>query len=503
MLIDDYTMDKEGDNMFENIREQNIYKNLLDGKWVQSSSNKNIKIHSPRDNSVVGMIQAMTKEEVDLSIASSNAAAKVWRDVPINERAVILNKAALLLEENMLELYKVLQYEIGKDKESSISEITRSADFIRFTADEGKHMEGKTILGDSFPGFNKNKISMVTRVPLGTVLAISPFNYPINLSVSKIAPALIAGNSVILKPPTSGSISALHMAEIFNKAGLPKGVLNTVTGKGSDIGDYLVTHKGIDFINFTGSTEVGRHIASMAGMVPTLLELGGKDAALVLDDADLDLAAKEIASGAFSYSGQRCTAIKRVIVLNSIAPALICKIKAIAESLRVDALREDCEIVPLINMKAADFVQELIDDAINKGANLILGNKRIDNLIYPTIFDNVTSDMRIAWEEPFGPILPIIRVNSIEEAVKVTNSSKYGLQASIFTNNINKAFFIADKLQVGTVQINGKTERSPDHFPFSGFKSSGMGTQGIRYSIEAMSKIKSIVLNLEDFNEVK
>lgn len=499
MFIDDYTMDIEGDKMFENIKQQDIYKNLLDGKWVQSSSNKTIKIHSPRDNSIVGMVQSMTRDEVDLSIANSNASAKLWEQVSMSERASILHKAASLLEENKSELCKILQNEIGKNKKSSISEIVRSADFIRFTADEGKHMEGETISGDNFPGFKKNKISFVTRVPLGTVLAISPFNYPINLSVSKIAPALIAGNSVILKPPTSGSISALYMAEIFNIAGLPNGVLNTITGKGSEIGDYLVTHKGINFINFTGSTQVGRHIASIVGMVPMLLELGGKDAALVLDDADLDAAAKDIVSGAFSYSGQRCTAIKRVIVLNNIAPNLVEKIKYLAKNLKVGAFEDDCEIVPLINNTAADYVQELMDDAINKGANLVIGNKRNNNLIYPTIFDNVTSDMRIAWEEPFGPVLPIIRVNSVDEAIKVANRSKYGLQTSVFTKNINKAFYVSNKLQVGTVQINDKTERGPDHFPFSGLKASGMGTQGIRYSIEAMSRLKSIVLNLEDF----
>jgi glyceraldehyde-3-phosphate dehydrogenase (NADP+) len=247
---------------------------------------------------------------------------------------------------------------------------------------------------------------------------------------------------------------------VFNRAGLPKGVLNTVTGKGSDIGDHLVSHKDINFINFTGSTSVGKHIAKLAGMVPMLLELGGKDASIVLEDADLVSAAKNIVSGAYGYSGQRCTAVKRVLVIDKVADELVRLIESEVRKLKVGSPAKGIDITPLIDNKAADFVQLLIDDALEKGAQLIVGNKREGNLIYPTLFYYVTTDMRLAWEEPFGPVLPIIRI------------------------------------KVGTVQINNKTERGPDHFPFLGVKSSGMGTQGIRYSIEAMSRLKAIVLNL-------
>jgi glyceraldehyde-3-phosphate dehydrogenase (NADP+) len=407
-----------------------------------------------------------------------------------------MHEAASLIDKHVDELAEILMLEIAKDRESSISEVKRTADFIRFTADEGKHMEGETIYSDNFPGFKRDKISIVNRVPLGVVLAISPFNYPINLSASKIAPALIAGNSVILKPPTQGSISALCLAEIFNRAGLPKGVLNTVTGKASEIGDYIVTHKEINFINFTGSTEVGKHIAEIAGMVPMLLELGGKDAGIVLSDADLDECAKHIVLGAYSYSGQRCTAIKRVLVINEVADALIERMQTHINKFKVGNPFEGAQITPLINNDAADFVQKLVDDALNKGAKLIQGNKREGNLYYPTLFDYVTTDMRLAWEEPFGPVLPIIRVKDVEEAIDIANKSQYGLQSSVFTKNIKDAFYVANKLEVGTVHINNKTERGPDHFPFLGIKSSGMGTQGIRYSIEAMSRPRVIVLNI-------
>jgi glyceraldehyde-3-phosphate dehydrogenase (NADP+) len=481
-------------NLFEKLCKDKSYGNLVDGNWVCSS--KSIDIFSPTDKSLVGKIQAMNKDEIDAVIQISKAAQKNWSEYPLNERASILHKAALLIEKNTDTLAKLLQDEIAKDRDSAISEVKRTVEFIKFTADAGKHLEGETIGADNFPGFKKNKISFVTRVPMGLVLAISPFNYPINLSASKIAPALIGGNSVILKPPTQGSISALHLAELFNEAGLPNGVLNTVTGKGSEIGDYIVTHKNIDFINFTGSTEVGKHIAVIAGMVPMIMELGGKDAAIVLEDADLDDAAEDIVVGAYSYSGQRCTAIKRVIVLNNTADNLVKKLKTHAEKLKVGKPQENVKITPLISDKAADYVQELIDDALEKGANLIIGNKREKNLIYPTLFDNVTENMRLAWEEPFGPVLPVIRVNSIDEAIKIANKSNYGLQSSVFTKNIDNAFYIANKLEVGTVQINNKTERGPDHFPFCGVKASGMGTQGIKYSIESMTRPKSTVIDI-------
>lgn len=281
-------------------------------------------------------------------------------------------------------------------------------------------------------------------------------------------------------------------------AGLPKGVLNTVTGRGSEIGDYITSHKYVDFINFTGSTEVGERISKHSLMVPLLMELGGKDAAIVLEDSDLDLVADNIASGAYSYSGQRCTAVKRVLAVDKIADELVEKVKMRIEKFKIGNLleNESVDIVPLISEKSADYVSQLIADAEIKGADLVIGGKREGNLIYPTLFDKVTTDMRIAWEEPFGPVVPIIRVKDMDEAVEIANASEYGLQGSIFTKNIYDAFNIADKLEVGTVQINGKTERGPDNFPFLGTKSSGMGTQGIKYSIESMSRPKLTVVNL-------
>lgn len=479
--------------------EGKVYGNLLYGVWAPASSAQTITITSPVDGSVVGKIQRMNQKDVDAAIQSTKNAFASWAETPVYERSAILHKAASLLEEQAEDLAQILVMEIAKDYKSSLSEVLRTADLLRYTADTAKTLEGLAVTGENFPGGSKDKISYVRRVPLGTVLAISPFNYPINLAASKIAPALMGGNTVVAKPATQGCISTLHFIHVLQKAGLPSGVLATITGKGSEIGDYVATHPGVDFINFTGSTEIGQHLSSLTTMVPLLLELGGKDAAIVLEDADLEFAADNIVDGAYSYSGQRCTAVKRILATDPVADQLVQLLQNKISQLKTgDPRTPGVTITPLIDQSAADFAEKLIKDATGKGATVVIGGKRQGNLIPPTLLDHVTGDMDVAWEEPFAPVLPIIRVRDVEEAIGVANCSRYGLQSSVFTRDINRAFSIAQRLEVGTVQINNKTERGPDHFPFLGVKSSGMGTQGVRYSIEAMTRHKVIVLNLQN-----
>lgn len=396
------------------------------------------------------------------------------------------------------ELTTTIMQEVGKSYQDAVKEVERTADLIRYTVEEAIHLSGESLNGEHFPGGSRSKLAVVERVPLGVIVAISPFNYPVNLAAAKLAPALITGNSVIFKPATQGSISGIKMIEALSKTNLPAGVLNLVTGKGSVIGDYLIEHEDIALVTFTGGTSTGERIAKKAKMIPLVMELGGKDPAIVCEDANLQLASKQIVSGAYSYSGQRCTAIKRVLVHHSVADELVSLIKSEVAQLSVGSPEENATIVPLIDNQSADFVQGLIDDALQKGATLVLGNKREGNLIYPTLLDEVTTDMRIAWEEPFGPVLPILRVASQEEAIEIANASEYGLQASVFTQHIDKALTIARKLETGSVQINGRTERGPDHLPFIGIKKSGLGIQGVRRSIESMTREKVIILNINE-----
>lgn len=471
------------------------YQNLVNGKW--KSSEQEITIYSPINQEELGTVPAMTQTEADEAMQAARAALPAWRALSAVERAAYLHKTAAILERDKEEIGTILAKEVAKGIKAAIGEVVRTADLIRYAAEEGLRITGQAMEGGGFEATSKNKLAVVRREPVGIVLAIAPFNYPVNLSASKIAPALIAGNVVMFKPPTQGSISGLLLAKAFEEAGIPAGVFNTITGRGSEIGDYIIEHKEVNFINFTGSTPIGERIGRLAGMRPIMLELGGKDAALVLEDADLEHAAKQIVAGAFSYSGQRCTAIKRVIVLESVAEKLATLLQEEVSKLTVGDPFDNADITPVIDNASADFIWGLIEDVQEKEAQALTPIKREGNLLWPVLFDQVTKDMKVAWEEPFGPVLPIIRVASVEEAIAFANESEFGLQSSVFTNDFKKAFEIAEKLEVGTVHINNKTQRGPDNFPFLGVKGSGAGVQGIKYSIEAMTNVKSIVFDVK------
>ncbi|HGZ0018096.1 TPA: NADP-dependent glyceraldehyde-3-phosphate dehydrogenase [Streptococcus pneumoniae] len=471
------------------------YQNLVNGKW--KSSEQEITIYSPINQEELGTVPAMTQTEADEAMQAARAALPAWRALSAVERAAYLHKTAAILERDKEEIGTILAKEVAKGIKAAIGEVVRTADLIRYAAEEGLRITGQAMEGGGFEAASKNKLAVVRREPVGIVLAIAPFNYPVNLSASKIAPALIAENVVMFKPPTQGSISGLLLAKAFEEAGIPAGVFNTITGRGSEIGDYIIEHKEVNFINFTGSTPIGERIGRLAGMRPIMLELGGKDAALVLEDADLEHAAKQIVAGAFSYSGQRCTAIKRVIVLESVADKLATLLQEEVSKLTVGDPFDNADITPVIDNASADFIWGLIEDAQEKEAQALTPIKREGNLLWPVLFDQVTKDMKVAWEEPFGPVLPIIRVASVEEAIAFANESEFGLQSSVFTNDFKKAFEIAEKLEVGTVHINNKTQRGPDNFPFLGVKGSGAGVQGIKYSIEAMTNVKSIVFDVK------
>ena len=436
---------------------------------------------------------------MDAAYAAAATAQKEWARTPLWKRAELLHKAAAVMRANAAPMAAALVSEVAKPAKDAATEVLRSADLISYTAEEGVRRlgEGRAMLADSFPGAARSKMSIETRVPLGVVLCVPPFNYPVNLAVSKLGPALIAGNAVVLKPPTQGAGACLHMVACFAAAGFPAGLINAVTGRGAEIGDYLTTHKAVNGISFTGG-DTGLDIARKAGMVPLQMELGGKDCAVVCEDADLDAAAAHIVKGAFSYSGQRCTAVKLVLVLEAVADALVEKVGAKVAKLTVGKPEDNADITALVSPSSAKFVEGLAADALAKGAVPVAGLTlaREGNLIRPLVLDHVTRDMRLAWEEPFGPVLPIIRVATVEEAVAHVNASRLALQGCVFTANIDRALLVADAMSTGTVQINGAPARGPDHFLFCGFRDSGLSSQGVGPSIEFMTKQKSVVINL-------
>lgn len=478
--------------------ETGVYKYYCNGQWLESTSGKSVPVINPTTQEKDYAVQACTREEVDAVFNAAKSAQQAWSKTPLWQRAQYLHKVAALMRQHAQPMADCLVKEIAKPAKDAVTEVVRSADLIDYTAEEGLRSlgEGQMLTSDSFPGQKRNKLCLVSKVPLGVVLAIPPFNYPVNLAVSKLAPALMAGNTVVLKPPSQGAVAGVHMVACFAAAGIPPGVVNLVTGKGSEIGDFLTTHPAANCISFTGG-DTGIAIARKAGMVPLQMELGGKDACIVCSDADLSLAASSIIKGGFSYSGQRCTAVKVVLVVEDVADQLVKMVQAGVEKLTVGRPEDNADITPVVSSSSADFITGLVEDARDKGATFLTPYKREGNLIWPVLLDNVTPDMRIAWEEPFGPVLPILRVPNADAAVQHCNSSNLGLQGCVFTRDINTAMRISDAMQTGTVQVNAAPARGPDHFPFQGFKDSGIGSQGIKNSLLMMTKIKSTVINLD------
>ncbi len=461
---------------------------LINNQWTDSENGQTLEVISPWDLAPMGAMAAATTNDVSRALSAADSAFAKWRRTPVGERVKILRKAATLLNSHQEELAALLSQEIGKTLESAKEEIERSISYLELVTDAARHMRGTVYAGDITGKYERNrKTGYYNREPLGVIVAISPFNYPINLSVTKVGPALMSGNSVVFKPSNQGSLSAVKFYSYFVEAGLPEGVLNIVTGKSSEIGDMLVSAPQVKLIAFTGSTSVGNHIAEITHGIPLLMELGGKDTAIVTAKADINIAADEIVSGAYSYCGQRCTAQKLVLVYQEIADQFV---SAVAERAR------QLELNPMIDTKSADYVMELIADATSKGAVQVVAGNRENNKLQANVLDQVTESMRIFSEEQFGPALPVSRVTSEEDAIGKLNSLKYGLQASVYTQDLEEAFRIADQLEVGTVQINGRPDRGPDNFPFGGVKDSGRFMQGTWETMELMTRGKLTVLNL-------
>lgn len=471
------------------------YKVLLGNKIIKDSRNM-IGVVSPITNEVFAQVPGVeSKEQIDSIFELAQEVFKKYRKTTLEQRENMLLKFCDLLDKNKEELADILVKEIAKNKNDSLKEITRSIDYIKETIEEYKNIIKNPLVIDEKVHKIKGKVGEFIYQPLGVILAISPFNYPVNLLISKLAPALISGNVVVYKPATQGSVVGARISELLYESGFVNGEVSCIIGSGADIGDTLILNKHVKMISFTGSTNVGKHISDVTSGVKLVLELGGKDPAIILPDADLQLATKEIMNGAFNYNGQRCTAIKRVLVHKDVYNDLVAKLNESLKTLKIGSAIDNNEITELISQKSLAYNIDLINDALSKGAVSLQKVETQGNILSPMIFSEVNLNTRLAWEEPFGPILPIIKFNSIEEAIEIVNKSEFGLQASIFTNDLKKAREIALEIESGSVNINRSSSRGPDIFPFLGIKGSGFGIQGIRDAIISMNEVKGIIHN--------
>ena len=478
------------------------YRALIDGQWVESSTGEWIDVTDPATGALVGQVPALLPADVERAIDAAHHARRKIRDIPAIARIEILERAKHILEANRSLLIDLVVAESGKPINVAKGEVKATIERLALTAQEARTMHGEFIPGDWVED-TKSKFAIVRRQPRGVVAAITPFNYPLFIAAAKVVPALVAGNTVVVKPSTETPLSMLFFAKAMEEAGLPPGVLNIVTGRGREIGDIIAASPKVDMISFTGSTAIGERIAQKAGMKHLALELGGKGAALVLDDANLDLAAREVVRGGLRFQGQRCDAVARILVDAKVADAFVAKLLAeVAKYPMGDTRDEKTAIGPLIKPAAVKFAQELVADARAKGAKLLAGGGYSGNYHEPTVLDHVTLDMRVAWEEQFAPVLPIIRVHGgVGEMLEIANRSEYGLDSSVFTNDVNKAWGVAKRLEDGAVTINGFPAHGVGHFPFGGNKRSGMGREGIHASLEEMTRVQTIVMNLPPLDD--
>lgn len=477
----------------------NSYLNYINGQWAKSTSGKQNEHFNPANPSEsIGFTELSTEEDVEKAVAAAKSAAASWKATSSVARGEILRKAADLLEERADDIARTATQEMGKRFVETKGEVLRGASILRYYAQEGLRKSGEVL-----PSANDGTMLLSVRVPVGVVALITPWNFPIAIPIWKMAPALIFGNPVVWKPSQETGITAVKIMEVFADAGIPNGVLNLVNGSGSVIGNAMTAHKDISAVSFTGSNAVGQIIAQKSTETDKKfqLELGGKNPVVVLEDADVDLAARLTVEGAMKQTGQRCTATSRAYVESSVYEEFIEKVIEYAKEIKVgNGLEEDVTMGPVASKKQLETVTGYIKKGIDEGATLLYGGGTLDidggYYVEPTIFTGVSQDMTIVQEEIFGPVIAIMKVANYEEALEKANDTIYGLSAAIFTQSLDKAFHFMEHSDVGMVQVNGETGGAEPQAPFGGTKASGAGPkeQG-QSAAEFYTDSKTITIN--------
>jgi alpha-ketoglutaric semialdehyde dehydrogenase len=475
------------------------FHNFIGGKWIESGSSKTFQSVNPANQEdIVGVFQASNEQDVQQAIEAACQAFPKWAETAPSKRAAILNKAAAILEENVEKLAEELTREEGKHVTDAKNEVLRSAQTLRYYA-----VEGQSFTGETFPNDDPNMKVSTEREPLGVISVITPWNFPISIPARKIAPALITGNTVVFKPSSDTPLIAYRLVEALHNAGIPEGVINFVTGRASEVGDLLVTHPAVRAVTFTGSTAAGEDIHKKSSFTTrTQMELGGKNPIIVMDDADVELAATLTVNGGFSLTGQACTGTSRVIVLKEVKEAYVQKLIEKTSALKIgNGFEDGVKIGPLANEKQLKNVLKYIEYGKEDGATLVYGGQQLTEgqygqgfYVQPAIFTNVTPDMRIAKEEIFGPVVAVIEVETYEEAVAIANDVEYGLSASIVTNNLKVAHQFTKEIQAGTVKVNRTTTGNLINAPFGGLKKSSTSTfrESGRVGLEFFTQVKTV-----------
>jgi acyl-CoA reductase-like NAD-dependent aldehyde dehydrogenase len=468
---------------------------FIGGRWVEGAGGS-FEVRNKYDGSLLGTMPLATGAEVEAAIRSAVEGFRLMSALPAHERAALLYRTADLIMRDKEAIARTIAAEAGKALKFASGEVDRGAQTFRFAAEEAKRIHGETVPLDAALGA-ENKMGFWIRTPKGPVAAITPFNFPLNLVAHKVAPALAAGNSVVLKPASSTPLTSLHLVRLLEEAGAPEGAVNLVTGSGGSVGDALVTDPRISVVSFTGSPPVGHDLLAKAGLKRVILELGSNSAVVVDHDADFAKVFPRIVVASFSNSGQICLSVQRIYVHRSRWDEFVEAFTAGVDALVVgDPLDPATDVGPLIDEKEAKRAEEWVRDAVGAGARVLRGGVREGAMMTPTVLDQVTPDMNVMCREVFAPVVSLVPYDTLDEAFAMVNDSSYGLQAGIFTESLDTAFRAVRELQVGGVLVNETSNFRVDHMPYGGVKHSGLGREGVKFAVEEMTEMKMVVLNL-------
>jgi acyl-CoA reductase-like NAD-dependent aldehyde dehydrogenase len=467
----------------------------INGKNTETTIYNNLM--NPFTGGKIAEVALASEQQVIEAVTAASEAFKSWKNTPAYQRAEILEKAVELLKRQKEECVKIIATEAAKPMKTARIEVERTIMTYHFASLEARKIHGETIPLDAAPG-GENRVTFTVREPLGVIAAITPFNFPMNLVAHKVGPALASGNTIVLKPASQTPLSAYKIAEIFHEAGLPPGVLNIVTGSGGTVGDILIKDKRVKMITFTGSPEVGKHIKENAGLKRVTLELGSNSALIIDENTDIHSIIPRVVTGAFSFQGQVCISIQRIYIHQSLFEPFVEAFVKETEKLKIgDPLEEDTDLSALISENEVKRAKAWIEEAIANGARLAYGSESRERILEPTILLNVSSNEKISCQEAFAPVVHVNPFEDFSEALNLVNESEYGLQAGVYTNNIQHAFRAIKELEVGGVMINDIPTFRVDNMPYGGVKMSGMGREGIQYAVEEMTEQKLVSFKLK------
>jgi acyl-CoA reductase-like NAD-dependent aldehyde dehydrogenase len=470
------------------------HKILVGGKWIKSSSGESSESINPATEKPLGLFQSGTAHDVDQAVEAAEKALPAWRDLPAPKRGEILLRIAHSLRKNKERLASLVTMEMGKVISEARGDVQEAIDITEYMAGEGRRLYGHTT-----PSELRDKFCMTVRMPLGVCGLITPWNFPTAIPSWKLMPALVCGNTVVFKPASDTPLCAIELVKLMESAGLPRGVVNLVTGSGSSVGTAIVKHRGIRGISFTGSRDVGEFVSREAGLKKVGLELGGKNGIIVMDDANLELALDGVIWGAFGTTGQRCTAASRVIVHKKIKSRFEKMLVSRISRLRLgDGLKPSTDVGPLINRTALKKVHYYTGVGLSEGARLLCGGAPLKGRGFfykPTLFTDVAPNMHIAQEEIFGPSLSLIEAQNLDQAIDAMNSITYGLSSAIYTSNVSRAMEAVERIESGLVYVNSSTIGSEVHLPFGGVKATGHGREAGIEGINEFSETKTVYID--------